>query len=704
MHGSAVGRLGIPDDGSFVECRSAGISSLVLVFSEPIAPSSLTPSGIVVQGADANGQGVDLSGIIITTSTSDGDTRGIITFSSALPNRASYLVRVTGVTSPKGAVLTGDEDRVLTALEGDVNGDFVVDQADMDVVKAIVGAEPGYQQWNFRADLNGDGMISARDRRVILNRKGSQIARPTIQQQASAAPPAAEPATTTDHTGAEASGDISDQAAYAYSAVMVGDGAGVAQDWTVSLSAAIDRPDDIDWFRLTAPVSGTLEVQTDYAQAAGTPYVTLYEVRRDGTVSLLQLEDRGSGRASTTAVAGRQYYLEVRRDSAGQAWLDRAGYGLNLKLSQFDDYLVQTQMDLVLADMPYRGEGYSVAVIDTGIDYRHPDLAGRVILGPDLADRDSDPMDTVDHGTHVAGIIAGSNPHAPGIAGKAKVIAVKVTHDGERSTTIALVGQALQWVLDNQSKYNIAAVNLSLGGGNADKGAVVEGLEGLYAQLTARGVFISAAAGNAYAQYGVEGLSILATSENVAAVGAVWDSNVGPAAWVGGARDYTTAPDRVVSFSQRGEGLDLLAPGGDILNLRAGGGLTVKSGTSMASPMVAAASVLLREASDELHLLSFQAVGSLAINSDSSMGSPMASGTWPLLRQGDDGVHLQLTPQAMLEILRVTGKTVWDGDDENDNVPDTGRAYRRLDVLAALTALPLELTPPLGIPLTDNVP
>ncbi len=61
----------------------------------------------------------------------------------------------------------------------------------------------------------------------------------------------------------------------------------------------------------------------------------------------------------------------------------------------------------------YRGQGYAVAVIDTGIDYKHLDLGGgwgkRVIAGWDFVNNDSDPMDDQGHGTHVAGIIASSS-------------------------------------------------------------------------------------------------------------------------------------------------------------------------------------------------------------------------------------------------------------------------------------------------------
>lgn len=161
-------------------------------------------------------------------------------------------------------------------------------------------------------------------------------------------------------------------------------------------------------------------------------------------------------------------------------------------------------------------------------------------------------------------------------------------------------------------------------------------------------MFISVAAGNSYNTSG-EGLNILAASHSVAAVGAVWDDNVGGVVFSNGAIDYSTAADRVASFSQRSAELDLLAPGGDILSLAAGGGVRVFNGTSMSAPLVAGAAVLLREAADRL--------------------------------------GIAITPQGMLQVLRDSAHWVYDGDDEDDNVPNSNRSYPRIDVGSALAAL-----------------
>src|SRR5262245_30768339 len=87
-------------------------------------------------------------------------------------------------------------------------------------------------------------------------------------------------------------------------------------------------------------------------------------------------------------------------------------------------------LDRAFADYAYRGQGESVAIIDTGIDYTHPDLGGswgnRVIAGYDFVNHDNNPMDDNGHGTHVAGIIASSSKTYSGVAPNVNLIALKV--------------------------------------------------------------------------------------------------------------------------------------------------------------------------------------------------------------------------------------------------------------------------------------
>jgi subtilisin family serine protease len=114
-------------------------------------------------------------------------------------------------------------------------------------------------------------------------------------------------------------------------------------------------------------------------------------------------------------------------------------------------------------------------------------------------------------------------------------------------------------------------------------------------------------------------------------VGAVWSGNVGPAAFANGARDYATVADQLLSVSQRGPGLDLLAPGGGGVGLGLNGGLVEESGTSEATALVSGAALLLREEADRL------------------------------------GTHFN--PSNIRNLLSSTGKLIYDGNTTDTNFP-----------------------------------
>jgi subtilisin family serine protease len=305
----------------------------------------------------------------------------------------------------------------------------------------------------------------------------------------------------------------------------------------------------------------------------------------------------------------------------------------------------------------YRGQGYSVAVIDTGVDYTHPALAGRVLPGWDFVNNDADAMDDNGHGTHVAGIIASSNTQYGGIASRANIIPLKVL-GANGSGSFSAVESALQWVMANQSRYNIVAVNMSLGAGNFQSNPY-SFLENELQSLVSQGVFISAASGNSFYTYSSQlGLGYPAISNLVVSVGAVFDANAGSVGWSSGARDFSTAPDRITSFTQRSSGLDLLAPGALITSTGRGGNWVTMAGTSMAAPVVAGAATLIHQALDAA------------------------------------GRSAQANQSTILQILQSTGVTVNDGDDEDDNVVNSGLNFKRLDLNAALRSVLTGVTTP----------
>ncbi|MBX7164744.1 MAG: S8 family serine peptidase [Pirellulales bacterium] len=314
----------------------------------------------------------------------------------------------------------------------------------------------------------------------------------------------------------------------------------------------------------------------------------------------------------------------------------------------------QIGADTVRQTYGYTGTGYSVAVIDTGIDYRHPALGGgwgnKVIAGWDFVDDDADPMDTNGHGTHVAGIIASNDATYKGIAPGASLIALRVLGTNG-SGSFGDVEAALQWVASHRAQYNIVAVNLSLGSGNYTT-LPYTFLEDEFSTLANAGVFVAVASGNSYySNNSAQGLGYPAISNNTISVGAVWSGDFGSVSWGSGARDFSTAADRITSFTQRSSALDILAPGALVTSTYLNNGFASLAGTSMATPVVAAASVIIRQALD--------ATGRTALAG----------------------------PNNILQLMRNTGVTVIDGDDENDNVVNTNLSFRRLNLLGAVQSL-----------------
>jgi subtilisin family serine protease len=315
----------------------------------------------------------------------------------------------------------------------------------------------------------------------------------------------------------------------------------------------------------------------------------------------------------------------------------------------------QIGLDKAFANYSFRGTGYTVAVIDTGIDYTHPDLGGgwgkRVVAGYDFVNNDADPMDDNGHGTHLAGIIGSSSTTYPGVAPNVNLLAVKVL-DSSNNGDWPTIEKGLKWVIANQAKYHIVAVNLSLGSGNYTVNPYGL-LEDDFATLKTLGVFTAVASGNRFFTYNSQpGVGYPATSTNVVSVGAVWTGNFGKVVFGSGATDFTTEPDRIVSFTQRDSALSLLAPGAWIVSTAPGGGYQTMGGTSMATAVVTGAATLVHQAYD------VSGAGNLA------------------------------TQDTILNLMRNTGVTVKDGDDENDNVVNTGLSFKRLNLQAALAAVP----------------
>jgi subtilisin len=225
-----------------------------------------------------------------------------------------------------------------------------------------------------------------------------------------------------------------------------------------------------------------------------------------------------------------------------------------------------------------KGLNVPVAIIDTGIDYTHPDLGGcqaigngcKVTGGFDFVNNDSNPMDDNGHGTHVAGTVAAldNDVGVVGVAPEAKLYALKVL-DGSGSGSFSDVIAALQWVVDNGT---IKITNNSYGS-SSDPGTLVQAA---FDNSYAAGVLHIAAAGNSGNCTGNnDSVGYPAKYSSVLAVAA------------------TDSSDKRPCWSSTGPAVEISAPGVSINSTKLGGGYVVYSGTSMASPHVAGVAALV---------------------------------------------------------------------------------------------------------------
>lgn len=241
------------------------------------------------------------------------------------------------------------------------------------------------------------------------------------------------------------------------------------------------------------------------------------------------------------------------------------------------------------------GQGQVIAIVDTGVDLKHPDLAKRMVAGTNTADARATANDDQGHGTNVAGIAAADNNPQAGIVGMApgaKIMPVKVL-GADGSGSDAGVAEGIRWAAD----HGATVINLSLGGPSPTQ----TGADAVKYALS-KGVVVVAAMGN----NGTGQKSYPAAYPGVISVGA------------------TDVNDQVTSFSQYGTWISVSAPGYSILstfptyrvssndeyeaNKAAYEGhgmkLTQKyayvTGTSQATPHVAGLAALVRAANPSL--------------------------------------------------------------------------------------------------------
>lgn len=257
----------------------------------------------------------------------------------------------------------------------------------------------------------------------------------------------------------------------------------------------------------------------------------------------------------------------------------------NLGFKTFEDapvhILLSDSVPMIKADKVweygYTGKGVKVCILDTGIDYNHPALRGKVVVQIDFVNRDKNAFDDNGHGTHVAGIIASNDEKYRGVAPNVSLYIAKVLGKyGSGYTSWVIRG--LQWCV----KQKVNVISMSLGGGlyktTCDEDILARAVNRIVKHFN---IPIVVAAGNA----GNAGMSSPACASKAIAVGAIDKGK------------------NLASFSSIGNEIDLVAPGVNIFStvpinncmFCSPTGFSALSGTSMATPHVTGVIALILE-------------------------------------------------------------------------------------------------------------
>jgi subtilisin family serine protease len=241
-----------------------------------------------------------------------------------------------------------------------------------------------------------------------------------------------------------------------------------------------------------------------------------------------------------------------------------------------------------------QGAGVLIAVLDTGIDLRHPDLAPNLwtnpsevpgngvdddgngvvddVHGADLVHGDGVPADDEGHGTHTAALAAARGGDGFGMAGvapRARILPIKVL-DRDLRADPGTIAAGIRYALAQGARI----LSVSINGRTRD-----DRLEAALAEAARAGAVVVASAGN-------DALDLDATPSYPA-------SSASSAVLAVGASDRRGRPAR---FSNHGGAVDLLAPGVGVLSAAPDGGFAYRSGTSMSAATVSGALALLSSA------------------------------------------------------------------------------------------------------------
>ena len=352
---------------------------------------------------------------------------------------------------------------------------------------------------------------------------------------------------------------------------------------------------------------------------------------------------------ANTRQSYQTYYYETQSIDINPAYQgDYKNLGENIGLDQLRS---QPQFSHVT------GKGETIVIIDSGFQLDHPHF-GRDSDGNGIGDRiiysydfsvgnDSDasgPISNQVHGTHVAGAAASSDFLFPGVAPEASLILLKVFPDSDPWAAGTDIVEALNWVARNADRYDITAVNLSLGDSDLHNLYVTNSyMSQSLAALVNAGVIPVFAAGNAYK--GSTGIATGAADKNSISVGGVWGD------WYLRHTALTAATDSITFFSQRSPEIS----------------------DTFATGYVGAA-----------------AVGSTANHGylrGTSMAAPIVTGIITLAQQiSQENLGRKLSFSEIRSLIKDSNKLIYDGDDEVGQ-SSSYAYYGRIDALALAEAI-----------------
>ncbi|MDH6350897.1 serine protease [Brevibacillus sp. 1238] len=234
-----------------------------------------------------------------------------------------------------------------------------------------------------------------------------------------------------------------------------------------------------------------------------------------------------------------------------------------------DSYLSnQTHLSQIKADKAWSvvnsNQAITIAVLDTGADYNHPDLKGNLLPGVNLVNPGKSAQDDNGHGTEVIGVLGAKGNNGIGVAGvvwNAKILPVKVLNKNASTTDVDMIAKGINAALDRGAKVILMSFS-SMAYSRAMKNAVD--------RAERNGAVLVAASGNEASR-----VAYPAAYPTVIAVGAINGRN------------------QVLYQSNTGPEMNLVAPGLNVYTTKLGGKYGSVSGTSVAAPQVAGAAALI---------------------------------------------------------------------------------------------------------------